>query len=215
VCCLKKDPAGNLNVDEAKLLEFAGKQGSAEVLVYGFTYVIWQHLVIPLQARGVSLGMPNVRVLHSGGWKRLQDKAVTPSAFAKGVASVFGCAEERILDFYGMVENVGVIYPDCDQGNKHVPAFAEVIVRDPLTLAPVKVGQQGLVQVCSVLPTSFPGFLVLTEDIGEIVHDDGCACGRRGTAFRFVKRVPKAELRGCGNVDTMRERPATGSALHV
>ena len=94
------------------------------------------------------------------------------------------------------------IYPDCDQGNKHVPAFAEVIVRDPLTLAPVKVGQQGLVQVCSVLPTSFPGFLVLTEDIGEIVHEDGCACGRRGTAFRFVKRVPKAELRGCGNVDT-------------
>jgi hypothetical protein len=215
VCCLKKDPAGNLNVDEAKLLEFAGKWGSAEVLVYGFTYVIWQHLVIPLRGRGVSLGMPNVRVLHSGGWKRLQDQAVTPSAFAKGVASVFGCAEERILDFYGMVENVGVIYPDCDQGNKHVPAFAEVIVRDPLTLAPVKVGQQGLVQVCSVLPTSFPGFLVLTEDIGEIVHNDGCACGRRGTAFRFVKRVPKAELRGCGNVDTMRERPATGSALHV
>jgi hypothetical protein len=215
VCCLRKDGAGNLDVDETKLLEFAAKSGSAEVLVYGFTYVIWQHLVMPLQARGISLNMPNVWVLHSGGWKRLQDKAVTPAAFAKGVASVFGCTEKQVLDFYGMVENIGVVYPDCEHGNKHVPAFAEVIVRDPLTLTPMKVGEQGLVQVCSALPTSFPGFLVLTEDIGEIVYDDGCPCGRRGTAFRFIKRVPKAELRGCGNVDTTRERPATGSALHV
>jgi len=215
VCCLQNDRAGNLNVDEAKLLDFAAKWRSAEVLVYGFTYVIWQHLVMPLQERGIELGMPNVRILHSGGWKRLQDQAVTQVAFARGVASVFGCAEARILDFYGMVENVGIIYPDCEHGNKHVPAFADVIVRDPLTLAPVKVGEQGLVQVCSVLPTSFPGFLVLTEDIGKIIHDDGCACGRRGTSFRFVKRVPKAEIRGCGNIDTTRERPSTDAAVNV
>jgi phenylacetate-coenzyme A ligase PaaK-like adenylate-forming protein len=126
----------------------------------------------------------------------------------KGAASVFGCDESRILDFYGMVENVGIVYPDCDQGNKHVPAFGEIIVRDPLTLAPVPAGEQGLVQVCSVLPTSFPGYLVLTEDIGEVVCYDGCPCGRRGTSFRFVTRVPKAEIRGCGNVETARARAA-------
>ena len=132
VCCLQSDRAGNLNLDEAKLLEFATKWGSAEVLVYGFTSVIWQHFVTPLLTRGICLDMPNVRILHSGGWKRLQDQAVTRAAFAKGVASIFGCAETRILDFYGMVENVGVIYPDCEHGNKHVPAFADVIIRDPL-----------------------------------------------------------------------------------
>jgi hypothetical protein len=216
VCCLQNtDRSGNLMIDETKLLQFADKWRSTEVLVYGFTYVIWQHFVMPLRASGITLRMPNVRVLHSGGWKRLQDQAVTPAAFAEGVASVFGCDRARILDFYGMVENVGVIYPDCEFGNKHVPAFAEVIIRDPLTLAPVKAGGQGMVQVCSVLPTSFPGFLVLTEDIGEIISEDGCACGRRGTAFRFVKRMPKAELRGCGNIDTTRERPSAGLAMHV
>jgi hypothetical protein len=213
VCCLEKDGTGRLNVDEEKVLKFTAERRSAEVLVYGFTYVIWQHFVIPLRAKGISLNMPNVWVLHSGGWKRLQDQAVTPAVFAKGVGSLFGCDEKRVLDFYGMVENIGIIYPDCEYGNKHVPSFAEVIIRDPLTLAPVQVGQQGLVQVCSVLPTSFPGFLILTEDIGEMVHNDGCLCGRRGTAFRFVKRVPKAELRGCGNVDANRERPTASSAL--
>jgi hypothetical protein len=206
VCCLEKDRAGNMNVDETALFEFAERWRNTEVLVYGFTYIVWQHFVVPMHAKGINLRMPYVRLLHSGGWKRLQDQAVTRETFASGVAAVFGCVEARVLDFYGMVENVGIIYPDCEQGNKHVPAFAEIIVRNPLTLVPVEVGQQGLVQVCSALPTSFPGFTVLTEDIAEIVHYDGCACGRRGTCFRFIKRVPNAEIRGCGNIETTRQR---------
>jgi hypothetical protein len=208
VCCMNGDAAGEPRIDESRLTSFAAKWGAAEVLAYGFTYVIWQHFVKPLRERRIRLRMPNIRVLHSGGWKRLQDQAVTREAFAAGVAEVFGCAADHVLDFYGMVENVGVIYPDCAYGHKHVPAFAAVIVRDPLTLRPVDEGQQGLVQVCSVLPTSFPGFLVLTDDIAEVIRYDGCACGRRGISFRFVKRVPQAEIRGCGNIETMRQRPA-------
>ena len=208
VCGLRGDGAAAPRIDESRLSSFAAKWGAAEVLAYGFTYVIWQHFVKPLRERGIRLQMPNIRVLHSGGWKRLQDQAVTREAFAAGVAEVFGCAADRVLDFYGMIENVGVIYPDCHYGHKHVPAFAAVIVRDPLTLRPVDEGQQGLVQVCSVLPTSFPGFLVLTDDIAQVIHYDGCACGRRGISFRFVKRVPQAEIRGCGNIETLRQRPA-------
>ena len=150
---------------------------------------------------GIELGLPNVRVLHSGGWKRLEDQAVTRDVFIRGVASVFGCSTNRVIDYYGMVENVGVVYPDCEFGSKHVPAFAEIIVRNPLTLEPVEAGQQGLIQVCSVLPTSFPGFLVLTEALAEIIGYDECPCGRRGTCFRFTRRVPKAEVRGCGNIE--------------
>jgi hypothetical protein len=119
-----------------------------------------------------------------------------------------------VIDFYGMVENVGVVYPDCAYGNKHVPAFADVVIRDPLSLEPLPAGQQGLVQVCSALPSSFPGFLVLTDDIGEVVCNDLCPCGRRGTGFRFVKRVPKVEMRGCGNVDTTRQRGADAVVSH-
>ena len=208
VCCLRGDAAGEPQIDEPRLSSFAARWGAAEVLAYGFTYVIWQHFVKPLRERGTRLQMPNIRVLHSGGWKRLQDQAVTREVFAGGVAQVFGCAADRVLDFYGMVENVGVIYPDCEYGHKHVPAFAAVIVRDPLTLRPVEEGQHGLVQVCSVLPTSFPGVLVLTDDIAQVIRYDGCACGRRGISFRFVKRVPHVEIRGCGNIETIRQRPA-------
>lgn len=202
--CLRNDEGGELALDTAALLDFARRSAGSEVLVYGFTHILWQQLAVPLRARGVCLDMPNVRVLHSGGWKRLEAQAVTRAAFAEGLAAVFGCPESHVIDFYGMVENVGVVYPDCEYGNKHVPAFGEVIIRDPLTLSPVGVGEQGLIQVCSALPSSFPGFLVLTDDIGRIVHDDGCPCGRRGIAFRFEQRAPKAEIRGCGAVDTAR-----------
>ena len=214
ICCLRRDPRGNTNLDLEKLLDCAGKWRETEVLAYGFTYVIWTQLVQPLQRQGITLDIPNVRVLHSGGWKRLEREAVTKDAFIDGVASVFGCSPDRVIDFYGMVENVGVVYPDCERGNKHVPAFAEVVVRNPLTLEPVAVGQRGLVQVCSVLPTSFPGFLVLTEDMAEIIDYNECPCGRRGTSFRFAGRVPKAEVRGCGNLETTRHKQGQGNGLY-
>lgn len=214
VCCLCTDTSGNLEPDLDGLMECAASWKGTEVLVYGFTYVIWNSFVKVLKSRGISLDLPNVRVLHSGGWKRLEHQAVTREVFTEGVAAAFGCTSDRVIDFYGMVENVGVVYPDCEFGNKHVPAFAGVVVRDPLTLEPVAAGGQGLIQVCSALPTSFPGFLLLTEDLAQIVGYDGCPCGRRGIYFRFIGRAPKAEVRGCGNVETSRERRGTEDTLH-
>jgi Acyl-protein synthetase, LuxE len=213
VCCLKHDESERLTIDESALFAFAERVGEKDALACGFTSLIWEHLVLPLRTRAVRLRMPNLRLLHGGGWKRMQDRAVPRQVFAAGVASLFGCPAEQVVDFYGMVENVGVIYPDCAYGNKHVPAFADVIVRDPLTLEPVRVGQHGLVQVCSTLATSFPGFTVLSDDIAEIIDYDGCPCGRRGSCFRLVKRVPQAETRGCGNIDTVRRRAPSSASL--
>ncbi len=202
--CLTQGDRGELTLDLDRVLKFAKSYRKSSALVYGFTYILWNYLVKPLSADSISLDMPHVHIFHSGGWKRLQDEAVEKSAFNEGLARVFGCSPDRVIDFYGMVENVGIIYPDCPAGNKHAPGFGEVIVRNPLTLEPVAEGEQGIVQVCSVLPTSFPGHLLLTEDTGQVVAHDGCPCGRRGTCFHFVGRVPKAEVRGCGNIENRR-----------
>jgi hypothetical protein len=203
-CCLSLDGQGDLKLDRDRLMEFAKDRRDSEVLVYGFTFILWNHLVRPLMAEGICLDLPKARILHSGGWKRLQDQAVEKTAFNQQLARTFGCSTDRIIDFYGMVETVGVIYPDCSEGNKHGPVFGDVIVRDPLTLEPVAAGEHGIVQVCSVLPTSFPGHLLLTEDRAQVIAYDGCPCGRRGISFRFAGRIPKAELRGCGNLQISR-----------
>jgi hypothetical protein len=202
--CLGLDDRGGLALDRNTLKAFAQDRQETEVLVYGFTYILWNHLVKPLLAEGLCLNLPQARILHSGGWKRLRDQAVEKSAFNEGLARVFGCAPGHVIDFYGMVESVGVVFPDCAEGNKHSPAFGEVIVRNPLTLAPAAPGEHGIVQVCSVLPTSFPGHLLLTEDMARVMAYDGCPCGRRGLSFRFAERIPQAEVRGCGNLQTKR-----------
>jgi len=202
--CLNLDDQGELTLNRDKLEKYAREHVDCELLVYGFTFILWNHFIKPLMQEGVCLNLPKARILHSGGWKRLQDQAVEKTHFNQELAGVVGCSPDQIIDFYGMVETVGVIYPDCPEGNKHGPAFGDVIVRNPLTLEPVAEGEQGIVQVCSVLPTSFPGHLLLTEDRAEVIAYDGCPCGRRGISFRFAGRIPKTDLRGCGNLQVSR-----------
>ena len=46
-----------------------------------------------------------------------------------------------------------------------------------------KNGKKGLLQLFSLLPTSYPGHNILTEDIGEIVDKKKCKCGIKGKFF--------------------------------
>jgi len=191
-------------VDEEALAAFASRHRNDAVLIYGFTTMLWTQLVRQLAQKRICLGLSRAHVLHSGGWKKLTAEAVTRDEFNLKTAEVVGCAPSRVIDFYGMVENLGIIYPDCSEGNKHAPVTGEVIVRNALTLKPVKTGEVGLVQVCSVLPSSFPGHLLLTEDTAQVMASHVCRCGRSGLAFRFAGRGAKAEARGCGNAEARR-----------
>ena len=120
--------------------------------------------------------------------------------FIGRTAAVLGCRLEAILDFYGMVEQVGTVFVDCESGSKHAPAFADVIIRQPYSLAPVEPGGEGIIEVLSVLPSSYPGQALLTEDQGRVIGVDNCPCGRKGRYFRFSSRVERTEVRGCGDI---------------
>jgi hypothetical protein len=200
VHCLEQSKDGPLKVDVERLLAFLDRHRGEPVMVYGLTTLLWFDFVLPLEDAGIRLDHADVHVLHSGGWKRLADRSVDKTTFNAGVASTFGTSSDRVIDFYGLVENLGIVYPDCSEGNKHAPIYGQVIVRDPVTIEPVHEGGKGFLQLCSIIPNSFPGHLLLTEDMASVVMVDGCSCGRPGIAFRFEARIPKAEVRGCGNI---------------
>ena len=61
-------------------------------------------------------------------------------------------------------------------------------------------GEEGLIQVFSLLPQSYPGHSILTEDIGTLEGFDNCQCNRRGKYFSINGRVQGSELRGCSDV---------------
>ena len=73
--CLRIDEKGDLQLQIDRLTEFAKDRQDAEVLVYGFTFILWNHLVKPLMSEGITLNLPKARILHSGGWKRLHYQA--------------------------------------------------------------------------------------------------------------------------------------------
>ena len=52
----------------------------------------------------------------------------------------------------------------------------------------------------SLLPTSYPGHSIITEDIGETVDETNCKCGLGGKKFLVHGRVEKAEIRGCSDI---------------
>jgi hypothetical protein len=192
---------GRFVLDREAVEQFFLKHFGQEVLLFGFTYLVWTEVVAQLRQAGEKFAHPQMTLLHSGGWKKLTEQQVDKQTFAAGVGEVFGCPPEQVRDFYGMVEQVGVVFVDCEAGHKHSPAFAEVAIRDFHTLEQVPVGGQGLIQVMSALPSSYPGYALITEDVGTLLGYDDCPCGRKGLYFRFRSRVHQVEVRGCG--DTM------------
>ncbi len=170
--------------------DFVAKFGGAPFLIFGFTFLVWSELYRAF-ADG-ELDLSNATLIHSGGWKKMEAEKVDNDVFRAALARRFGLT--RIHNFYGFVEQIGSIFLEDEPGWLRPPAFADVIIRDPETWAPLPPGQEGLIQVVSLLPRSYPGHNLLTEDLGVARVGDG------GKAVRVIGRVPKAELRGCSDV---------------
>jgi hypothetical protein len=194
---------GKLLLNKERVSEFFEKHQDDPVFALGFTFIIWAEFRKALQEANLKFNCPDLVMVHGGGWKKLKAQSVSKEVFSATLAALLGTRPQNILDFYGMVEQPGIVFIDCEAGNKHAPNFAEVKIRDYLTLKENGIHQPGYIEIMSALPDSYPGMSILTEDVGEILGVDGCPCGRKGKYFVFRSRLEKSESRGCG--DTFRE----------
>lgn len=182
-----------------RIKAFTEKHADQPVFVFGFTFLVWQSLLQQGEQQNIRFA-PGSLLLHGGGWKKLLDQQVSAHEFKARVTATLGIT--RVHSYYGMVEQVGSIFMECEEGHLHAPAHAHVCVRDPHTLQVQPIGSRGLLQVLSLLPRSYPGHSILTEDIGVWLGDDDCPCGRHGRYFHVEGRLPRTEARGCS--DTMK-----------
>ena len=207
---LKMQSDNTLGIDWTVLTEVAEKYRGESVFGFGFTYIIWSIFIQQFQKKSNAILLPpfdfkEFSIFHSGGWKKLKQESVSKQIFTNSLAQIFHAKNEDIRDFYGMAEQGGIIFVDCEYGYKHVPNYAVVKMIDPYTLEPVSIGEVGLIQVISSLASSYYGQSILTEDIGVLEGVDDCPCGRKGERFTFHSRIEKAEIKGCG--DTFRLSP--------
>lgn len=176
---------------------FIERHREQRVFLFGFTFMVWKYFAQALRVFPQPPRFDDAVLLHSGGWKKLEDEAVGNDEFKAVLGDVLNI--RPVHNFYGMVEQVGSVFMECEHGRLHAPVFADVLVRDAQTWQVMPPGQRGLIQVLSVLPRSYPGHSLLTEDIGEIIGDDDCPCGRLGRTFKVHGRVARAEVRGCSD----------------
>lgn len=184
--------------DEDKLFDFLEKYNGKSILIFGFTFMIWQFLQ---QAKlNKKYDLQHAILIHGGGWKKLVDLAVDNHTFRSELNRKFNL--RHIYNFYGMVEQVGSVFLENQNGFLHAPNFADVIIRDPVDFSIQRPGEPGLIQVISTLPLSYPGHSILTEDIGVLEGIDDAPEGWKGKYFRILGRATNADLRGCSDTFT-------------
>jgi len=119
----------NMVLDLDGVRRFLDTHGGGPVLLFGFTYMVWKHLVQALEARGERLDIPEGILIHGGGWKKLAGDAVSPAEFKARVRKATGVG--RVYDYYGMAEQTGCIYMECPWGHLHASIWSDVIFRRP------------------------------------------------------------------------------------
>jgi len=189
----------SLNIDT--LSAFAKEYRDTPIFVFGFTFMIWKYFVKELEEQNVHFDFTNVVVMHSGGWKKLESEKVSNTAFKQCLTERLSTQPSniKIHNFYGMVEQTGTIYVECEAGYLHTPVWSNITILDANSLQPVAKGIQGIIQLDSLLLTSYPGHSLLTEDIGILHGEDNCSCGRNGQYFSVSGRLLDSEVRGCSD----------------
>ncbi len=181
----------DMTLNKPGLGEWLQNHQNTPILIFGMTYIIWKHFLNEINDLDLHQGI----LLHTGGWKKMQEEAIDNSVFKEKLKRLTGIS--RCHNFYGMAEQVGNVFVECEEGFFHCPTFGDIIVRDPADWKESK--KEGVIQVLSTLPASYPGHCLLTEDLGILMGIDNCSCGRKGKFFHVLGRAPQAEIRGCSD----------------
>ncbi len=216
----------SLNVDAVR--EFLDKYSGQRFIIFGFTFIVWKHFYEAVRSYAKVQNSDNESIentlnsfenhifsgydfseaflMTGGGWKKLVSESISQDEFKKKMHETFGI--RHFLDHYAMVEQTGCIYAECECGHLHASNYSDVFIRDANDFSVKGIGEKGIIQTVSVLPHSYPGHSLLTEDEGMILGEDDCPCGRKGKYIQILGRMESAELRGCSDTyaDKMKHR---------
>lgn len=187
----------NMNLDIEGMKSFLEKYKEGPVLIFGFTYMIWEYFYKTLKKSRQQIDLSRGILIHGGGWKKMHNEAVSPARYKEGIRKVSGI--QKIYDYYGMAEQTGCIYLECDCGHLHASTFSDILIRDMKDFSVCEVGKEGCIEVISPAATAYPGHAILTEDQGILLGVDDCPCGRKGKYFKVTGRMKHAEIRGCSD----------------
>ena len=67
-------------------------------------------------------------LIHGGGWKKLENISISKKNFKNTIIKNLGV--KKVYDYYGMVEQTGSIFLECEKGYFHCSILTFIFVRD-------------------------------------------------------------------------------------
>ena len=139
---------------------------------------------------------PGSRIILAGGWKQHYAQEVDKPTLYALAKRVLGVEEDHIHELFGAVEHP-IFYNSCKNHHFHIPIYARVIIRDPDTLAPLPMGEVGLINLITPLMKATPTLSVMTDDLGCLMPGKTCGCGLRSPYLTILGRVGMADITTC------------------
>ena len=184
-------------IDYDLLNNFLKEYGKNDFFIFGFTSHVYQNLMKKLSTKLLNHNFANGILLHGRGWKKMEKIKISNKIFKQKLFNKIKL--KNIYNYYGLVEQTGTIFIECKKCSCFVTSiYSDVLIRDK-HFNIVKNGEKGFIQLFSLLPTSYPGHSILTEDMGKIVDDHKCECRLKGKRFLIYGRAEESEIRGCSD----------------
>ena len=182
----------NNHLNKRSIKEFLDLK--TQKILFGFTHEIYKFFF----NKKISGNFSNTIIIHGGGWKKLEKLKINNLKFESFLKRKFKFKE--VVNYYGMIEQTGSIFFECSSCKTFICSnFSEIFIRNK-DFKIIK-NQPGLVQLISLLPTSYPGHNIITQDMGIILNKKCKKCkSKEGTRFRILGRVKDSDIRGCSNV---------------
>ena len=184
-------------IDYNLLNNFLENYSKEKFFIFGFTSTVYENLIKKLSAKSLKFNFKNGILLHGGGWKKMEKIKISNKLFKQKLFDKIKL--KNIYNYYGLVEQTGSIFIESKKCGYFVTSvFSDILIRDN-NFDVVKNGNRGFIQLFSLLPTSYPGHSILTEDIGEVANIDNCKCGLKEKHFLVHGRAKESEIRGCSD----------------
>ena len=187
----------NGQIDYQGFNKFLKKNKYKKIFLFGFTYDVFINLIKNFK-QNIKINLNNSILLHGGGWKKMEGLKISKSSFKSKLRKKFNI--KKIINYYGVVEQTGSVFFECDECNKLITnQYADVIIRNT-NLDPCDNNEQGLIQLLSTVPRSYPGNSILSEDLG-ILYKNKCKIHKKYKSFGVLGRIKKVEVRGCSDAN--------------
>jgi phenylacetate-coenzyme A ligase PaaK-like adenylate-forming protein len=187
----------NKKIDYEIFNNFLQNYSKESFLIFGFTSYVYQYLINELDKSKINFDLSKAILIHGGGWKKMSSMNISNTEFKDKLKKYLKI--NSIYNYYGLIEQTGSIFFECKSCGCFNPSkYSDIIIRDKyFNVLPKK--KIGYLQLISLLPTSYPGHSILTEDLGEIIENNCNEC-KNQKKFLVHGRVEQSEVRGCSDI---------------